>query len=491
MRIASAKPDAEDGAPTRRNPLANEEISMVFSSTVFLFLFLPGVLILYNLPFVKSIQTKNIILLLASLGFYAWGEPVFVIVLLFSILLNWGAGLLIEKYGKTILILSLIYNVGVLFVCKYLTAITETVNAAAGRTLIGFSGMSLPIGISFFTFQIISYTIDVYRKSTPSQKNLFNLALYISMFPQLIAGPIVRYNTVDEQIASRTVTLEGFAYGLRRFMIGLGKKVLIANYMGVVADNLFGMTDGGLSVLSAWYGVLCYALQIYFDFSGYSDMAIGLGRMFGFHFEENFNYPYIADSISNFWRRWHISLSSWFRDYVYIPLGGSHVKKLRWIWNLFIVWLLTGIWHGANITFVLWGLVYFVFLLLERLTGVDKKLKWAYRIPTLLIVLLAWVLFRSDSLHAAMRYIGYMFGHGSLGFSDIVFTNQFGGSVAVFVMAIIGCTPLPKRLFQKLRNSIREPFGESLLYGYAMAVFILSVLVCILDTYNPFIYFNF
>ncbi|MEN6594593.1 MAG: MBOAT family O-acyltransferase [Clostridiaceae bacterium] len=464
---------------------------MVFSSTVFLFLFLPAVLVLYNLPFVKSIQTKNMILLFASLVFYAWGEPVFVFVLLFSVFVNWICGLSMGKHAKLVVVLSVIFNVGVIFVCKYLTAITNTVNSLAGRTLIPFGGMALPIGISFFTFQIMSYTIDVYRKSTPPQKNPFNLALYISMFPQLIAGPIVRYNTVDAEIASRSVSIDDVTYGLQRFMIGLGKKVLIANYMGVVADNLFGMTGGGLSVLSAWYGVLCYAMQIYFDFSGYSDMAIGLGRLFGFHFEENFNYPYIASSITNFWRRWHISLSTWFRDYVYIPLGGSRVNKARWVLNLFIVWLLTGIWHGANVTFVLWGLVYFAFLLLERLTGIEQKLKWVYRIPTLLIVLLAWVLFRSTSLTGAVQYFGYMFGRGSLGFSDVVFLNQFGGSVVVFVIALIGCTPLPKTLFLKLRRAISEPWGKSLSYVYTMAVFILSALVCILDTYNPFIYFNF
>ena len=464
---------------------------MVFSSTVFLFLFLPIVLLVYHLPFVKSITAKNSILLLASLVFYAWGEPVFVFVLLVSILINWVAGLAMHRHKKVVLVLSLVYNVGVLFVCKYLTAIVTAVNAAANRTLIPFGGMALPIGISFFTFQIISYTIDVYRASTPPQRNPFNLALYITMFPQLIAGPIVRYNTVDAEIASRSVTTEDFAYGLQRFIIGLGKKVLLANYMGIVADNLFGMTGGGLSILSAWYGVLCYALQIYFDFSGYSDMAIGLGRFFGFHFEENFNYPYIASSISNFWRRWHISLSTWFRDYVYIPLGGSHVKQSRWIWNLFLVWLLTGIWHGANVTFVLWGLVYFVFLLLERLTGMEHKLKWAYRIPTLLVVLLAWVLFRSASLSDAGLYLGYLFGKGGFGVSDIVFLNQFSGSYVVFFIALIGCTPLPKTLFLKLRRHIGETLGKSLSYVLALAVFILSSLVCILDTYNPFIYFNF
>ncbi|MEN6339145.1 MAG: MBOAT family O-acyltransferase [Clostridiaceae bacterium] len=464
---------------------------MVFSSTVFLFLFLPAVLVLYNLPFVKSIQTKNMILLFASHVFYAWGEPVFVFVLLFSVFVNWICGLSMGKHAKLVVVLSVIFNVGVIFVCKYLTAITNTVNSLAGRTLIPFGGMALPIGISFFTFQIMSYTIDVYRKSTPPQKNPFNLALYISMFPQLIAGPIVRYNTVDAEIASRSVSIDDVTYGLQRFMIGLGKKVLIANYMGVVADNLFGMTGGGLSVLSAWYGVLCYAMQIYFDFSGYSDMAIGLGRLFGFHFEENFNYPYIASSITNFWRRWHISLSTWFRDYVYIPLGGSRVNKARWVLNLFIVWLLTGIWHGANVTFVLWGLVYFAFLLLERLTGIEQKLKWVYRIPTLLIVLLAWVLFRSTSLTAAGQYFGYLFGSGSLGFSDVVFVNQFGGSAVVFVIALIGCTPLPKNLYLKLRRAVSEPVGKSLSYVLATAVFLVSALVCILDTYNPFIYFNF
>ncbi len=464
---------------------------MVFSSTVFLFLFLPIVLILYHLPIVKSIQAKNTILLLASLFFYAWGEPVFVFVLLFSILINWAAGLLMDKHAKLMLVLSVVFNVGVLFVCKYMTAITNTINGVAGRTIIPFAGMALPIGISFFTFQIMSYTIDVYRKSTPPQRNPFNLALYVTMFPQLIAGPIVRYNSIDAEISVRSVTIDDFAAGLRRFMIGLGKKALLANYMGVVADNLFSMTSGGLSVLSAWYGVLCYALQIYFDFSGYSDMAIGLGRLFGFHFEENFDYPYIASSISNFWRRWHISLSTWFRDYVYIPLGGNRVKQSRWILNLFIVWLLTGIWHGANITFVLWGLLYFVFLLLERFTGIEQKLKWVYRIPTMLIVLLAWVLFRSTSLPAAGQYYGYMIGMGGFGFSDVVFRNQFDGSLVVFLIALIGCTPLPKKLANLLCAKWSEQARNGLSYAYATVVFLLSVLVCIMDTYNPFIYFNF
>ncbi|HPF88705.1 MAG TPA: MBOAT family O-acyltransferase [Candidatus Limiplasma sp.] len=314
---------------------------MVFSSPVFLFVFLPITMICYHLPFLKSIKAKNIVMLIASLLFYAWGEPVFVFVVMLSIVINWGAGLLLPKYGKPVLILTLIYNIGLLFVCKYLTF---TLKAFYGLT--GMSGnlieISLPIGISFFTFQIISYIIDVYRGQARVQKNVLNLALYISMFPQLIAGPIVRYNTIEEQLQNRTATPDDVAYGIRRFIVGLGKKLLIANYMGIVADNLFGMT-GTLSTMTAWYGALCYAFQIYFDFSGYSDMAIGLGRMFGFRFGENFNYPYIAKSIVDFWRRWHISLSTWFRDYVYIPLGGNRVSKPRWILNYFIVWMLTGI----------------------------------------------------------------------------------------------------------------------------------------------------
>ena len=386
---------------------------MVFSSTVFLFLFLPAVLVFYHLPFIKSIQAKNIVLLLASLLFYAWGEPVFVFVLLFSILVNWVSGLMMPKHGKLFLIISIVYNVGVLFVCKYMTAITNAVNAAAGRTLIPFGGMALPIGISFFTFQIMSYTIDVYRKTTPPQKSIFNLALYITMFPQLIAGPIVRYNTVDAEISARSVTTEDFAYGLRRFMIGLGKKVLLANYMGVVADNIFGMTSGGLSVLSAWYGVLCYALQIYFDFSGYSDMALGLGRLFNITLPENFDSPYTACSIVDFWRRWHMTLSAFLRDYLYIPLGGNRRGTVRRYLNLMATMLLGGLWHGAGWTFVIWGGLHGACLTLNhlwrgaRMPRLPKPLAW---MATFLAVVAGWVFFRSATCGRAFSILSGMAG---------------------------------------------------------------------------------
>jgi alginate O-acetyltransferase complex protein AlgI len=308
------------------------------------------------------------------------------------------------------------------------------------------------------------------------------------MFPQLIAGPIVRYASIDEQLQQRTITMEDVAYGIRRFTVGLGKKLLIANYMGIAADNLFGMT-GALSTMAAWYGVICYAFQIYFDFSGYSDMAIGLGRMFGFHFDENFRYPYTAQSVSDFWRRWHISLSTWFRDYVYIPLGGNRVSTRRWVLNYFIVWMLTGIWHGANLTFFLWGFYYFVLLTLEKLTGIQKRLGPAYRFATLLFILLGWVLFRSDNLGMAQQYLHSMFTVSANGFADFVFLHQLTTSYPVLILAAVGSTPLCKVLFERLR--VRDGLKQGLLAAATVLVFVLSLLVAISSTHNPFLYFNF
>ncbi len=460
---------------------------MVFSSPVFLFMFLPATVLLYHLPIFKSIQYKNILLLIASLLFYAWGEPVFVFVMLLSIFINWIAGLLIPRYGKAAMLSAVIFDVGLLFVCKYLTFVLKTIFNPTGMQSVAFS-ISLPIGISFFTFQIISYVVDVYRKQAPIQRNPVNLALYISMFPQLIAGPIVRYASIDEQLQKRTTSSADVAYGIRRFTVGLGKKLLIANYMGIVADNLFGMT-GQLSTMAAWYGVICYAFQIYFDFSGYSDMAIGLGRIFGFHFEENFRYPYTAKSVVDFWRRWHISLSTWFRDYVYIPLGGNRVSKYRWLLNYFIVWMLTGIWHGANWTFFLWGFYYFTLLTLEKLTGIQQKLRRGYRFATLLFILLGWVLFRSDSLYMAQQYLRSMFTVSAHGFTDFVFFQQLGTSYPVLILAAVGSTPLCKMLFERLK--MKDALKQCLLFASTVLLFLLSLLVSISSTHNPFLYFNF
>ncbi len=343
---------------------------MVFSSTEFLLLFLPALLILYYLPWVKSRKYKNAVLLVASLGFYAWGEPLFVFVMLFSVMINYVCCLAMEKWAekkKIWLIAAVAFDIALLAVFKYAGFISQNIAALCGSEKL-IADIALPIGISFFTFQMMSYVFDVYYGTVRAQKNPLYVALYVSLFPQLIAGPIVRYSQIETEITFRHDTFESVSKGFRRFVYGLGKKVLLANFLAQIADNVFDYMSAP-SVMMAWLGAIAYTLQIYFDFSGYSDMAIGLGEMFGFHFLENFNYPYIAKSVTEFWKRWHISLSTWFRDYVYIPLGGNRVKKSRWILNLFIVWLLTGIWHGANWTFVLWGLIYFVVLLLEKLAG--------------------------------------------------------------------------------------------------------------------------
>lgn len=386
---------------------------MVFSSTVFLFLFLPLVVLIYYNPFVKSRRFRNYFLLLASLGFYAWGEPVFVWLMVLSIVVGWYIGLRIERADtaagkRRALTIGVVFHVGLLFVFKYLTFVASQLGLLLHHDFSVIS-ITLPIGISFFTFQLLSYLFDIYYGKARAQRSVLAVGLYIALFPQLIAGPIVRYDLIAEQIAHRRENMTDFAAGMMRFIYGLGKKVLIANYVAQVADDIF---DSGvpLSTATAWLGVLAYTLQIYFDFSGYSDMAIGLGRMFGFRFAENFNYPYISRSATEFWRRWHISLGSWFRDYVYIPLGGNRVSKLRWIGNLFVVWALTGIWHGANWTFLCWGLFYFVLLLVEKLTHFPEKLGPLAHAYALLAIMCGWTLFRAKDLASAGQYLGVTLG---------------------------------------------------------------------------------
>lgn len=478
---------------------------MVFSSTVFLLFFLPLILIIYYNPFFKNRLFRNYSLLLFSLGFYAWGEPVFVFVLLLSVLINWFFALRIDrqedsKKRKRLLFFPIAFDIGLIIVFKYLGFILNNLGLLLGNTDIGVS-IALPIGISFFTFQIMSYVFDVYRKKAPVQINVLNVGLYISLFPQLIAGPIVRYETVAEQINHRTETSADFTAGVTRFVFGLGKKALLANYVGLIADNIFAATDS-LSIAAAWLGIVAYALQIYFDFSGYSDMAIGLGRMFGFHFLENFNFPYVASSVTDFWRRWHISLSTWFRDYVYIPMGGNRVSQSRWVFNLFIVWLLTGIWHGANWTFIVWGLYYFVFLLFEKVTGFDKKLGFFSHAYTLLVVLIGWVIFRAESFPRVLQYLGFMFGIGSNGTVDELFRYYLSNGKWVLLAAGICSVPVIQFLKSKLSAGATEtaasPVKNNLLAMMDIGkvfvtaiVFILSFLVCVNSTYNPFIYFNF
>ena len=460
---------------------------MVFSSGIFLFFFLPVTLLFYKV--FKSLNAKNTVLLAASLFFYAFGEPVYVFLLLLSILLNWIFGLLVAsgKNRKIWLVVSIAFNLSLLFVFKYLGFVCKNLSLLLNRNI--DVNIALPIGISFFTFQAMSYVIDVYRGQGEAQKKIRNVALYISLFPQLIAGPIVRYETVATQLSYRTVDPEKVTSGVRRFMSGFVKKVVLANNFSLVADCIFNsaVTMGGAL---HWIGAIAYSLQILFDFSGYSDMAIGLGKIFGFDFLENFDFPYISKSISEFWRRWHISLGTWFRDYLYIPLGGNRVSKIRNILNLFIVWLLTGIWHGANWTFILWGLLYFVLLVIEKITHLDKlfekKLHFIPHIYTLFFVLIGWVLFRSSDISSAVSYLSSMFGQsvlpgeGSL-IKQIIFEN-----IVFVVLSLVFLIPWD-RVFNVKENKLIRNSKDVLL----LILFILSVSYVMKGSYNPFIYFNF
>lgn len=463
---------------------------MLFSSSVFLLLFLPVVVALYYNPFVKNRGYRNILLLLASIFFYAWGEPVFVALMLFSILFNWGIGLIMDKSSrkKTWLSLAVAWNLFIMFVFKYLVFVLSNVDLMLHTRWADIS-IALPLGISFFTFQILSYMFDLYYEKTKVQKSLYKFALYVTMFPQLVAGPIVRYEQIADEIEHRTESAEDFCLGMTRFVYGLGKKILLSNYMGTIADNMFYLSrNGALSVAAAWTGAIAYTLQIYFDFSGYSDMAIGLGRMFGFHFLENFNYPYVAKSITEFWRRWHISLSTWFRDYVYIPLGGNRVSVKRTYWNTFVVWLLTGIWHGANWTFIVWGLGYFVLLCIERMGKLTGGVKYIGHVYTMFAVILLWVVFRADSLGLAGRYIAQMFGRDGM-LWDAAAAECLAGGWLMLAVAAVFCCPVVKAVEDRLK--LTETARNNLAAVAAVPLFLLCLAKCLSSAYNPFIYFNF
>ena len=462
---------------------------MLFSGIPFLFYFLPAVLILY---FLVPKVLKNAVLLLFSLVFYAWGEPKYVFLMIATIGLFYGCGLAIgkceesPKWRKFWLILSIVISLGLLGVFKYADFLIDSVNAVTGA---GFSllKLALPIGISFYTFQCLSYTIDVYRGNAEPQKNIISFGAYVSLFPQLIAGPIVRYVDVARELDSRTHSLEDFALGMRRFLVGLGKKVLIANQLGALTDIFRNTADK--SVLFYWMYAIAFALHIYFDFSGYSDMAIGLGRVFGFHFIENFNYPYLSRSIAEFWRRWHMSLGSWFRDYVYIPLGGNRVGKGRWVFNILVVWMLTGLWHGAAWNFVLWGLLYAVFLLLEKwVPALQKMPDVLKRIYVLLVVVLGFVLFNATNLSQAMGDIAGMFGFGGVPLVSapaLYYLRSYG---FVFILAIIGATPIVRDTAAKAEKTTVGKILEPI-------IMILLLLICtayLVDgSFNPFLYFRF
>ncbi len=467
---------------------------MLFSSIPFLYYFLPVVLIVY---FIVPKQLKNAWIMLSSFSFYGWGEPKFLIIMIASIAQGYVFGLLIEKFrdrknlSRLFMILSCVVGLGLLAYFKYVDFFISSFNQISGLAL-PLVGIALPIGISFFTFQIVSYDIDVYRGDVAAQKNPIYLAAYISMFSQLIAGPIVRYSDIAAQLQTRTHSIERFSLGIRRFMIGLSKKMLVANILGELVSDFKASDDK--SVLYFWLYAVAYTLHIYFDFSGYSDMAIGLGRIMGFDFVENFNYPYIAASITDFWRRWHISLSTWFRDYVYIPLGGNRVKKARWIFNIFVVWFLTGLWHGAAWNFAVWGLLYAVLLMFEKLIGLKflKKTKVISHVYTMLFVILGFVIFDAASLSDAFSYIGSMFGAGGYPLVSEEALYALRSYAVVFIIGIIGATPLAKNLIAKVRTAS----GAQLALNIAEPVVLVALLaVCtaymVDGAFNPFLYFRF
>ncbi len=461
---------------------------MLFSSIPFLFYFLPIVLMLY---FLCPNRWRNGVLLAVSLLFYAWGEPRYVALMIVTILLFYICGLAIEKSGskkgkRFWLGVSVVAGLGLLAVFKYADFAVDSINALTGMGL-PLLRLALPIGISFYTFQCLSYTIDVYRGNTQAQKSLIKFGAYVSLFPQLIAGPIVRYVDVNKELDKRTHSFQNVHIGIRRFLIGLAKKVLLANGFGELV-NQFRQTAEP-SVLFFWLYAIAFTLHIYFDFSGYSDMAIGLGRVFGFHFLENFHYPYLSGSVSEFWRRWHISLGSWFRDYVYIPLGGNRVSKARWVWNILAVWMLTGLWHGAAWNFVLWGLFYAVFLLLERwiprLKSLPFLLGHGY---VLLVVVLGFVLFNATGLTEAMRDIGGLFGFGGIPLTSPESVYCLRSFSVLFVLGIIGASPLPRNAALHLAN---KPGFWLLETGVLIGILLLCTAYLVDGSFNPFLYFRF
>lgn len=466
---------------------------MVFSSTVFLFIFFPVTYILYLI--MPSVKAKNILLIAVSLIFYAFGEPIAVFLMLFSIIVNYILGLLIAKdkknSGKPAMIFSIVFNLLILCVFKYSGFFIETINSALSIN-IPVPNIRLPIGISFFTFQILSYVIDVYKDKSLVQRKLGNVMLYIALFPQLIAGPVVKYYDISKQIENRTVTAEKTASGIRRFIYGLSKKILIANTVGHTADAMFALSGNEMSAISCWIGGIAYVLQIYFDFSGYSDMAIGLGNMLGFSFKENFNNPYTADSMQDFWRRWHISISSWFKEYLYIPLGGNRKGKARTAINKIIVFFFTGLWHGANMTFVVWGLVHGFFLMLEgyKIIPLEKiKFKPLKHIYTMLVVTVTFVIFRSDNLSYAFTYIGKMFTGFNISPESLNISVQ--QLTPLFITAVIAGIVFSLPVCEKIREKVSEKKYDMITYPCSIAMLLLCIISLSSATFNPFIYLQF
>lgn len=473
---------------------------MVFSSLLFLFRFLPAILLVY---YIAPRRFRNLVLLVFSLSFYAWGEPIYIILMLASILISYTGGILVDRFkqaGKTkaakaALIMSCVLNLSLLAFFKYADFAVETVNSLTGAG-ISMLHIALPIGISFYTFQTLSYTIDIYRGEAAVQKNLISFGTYVTMFPQLIAGPIVQYKTIDAQLRTRTETTEQFAEGVHRFMSGLSKKILIANNAGALWNTIQIMEYSEVPVLTAWIGLAAYTFQIYFDFSAYSDMAIGLGRMFGFRFLENFNYPYISKNITEFWRRWHISLGTWFREYVYIPLGGNRVSRWKHIRNILIVWLLTGIWHGASWNFLIWGIYYGVLLLAEKFVFGKylKKLPALFQhIYCMFFVMLGWHLFVFDNMGQGIEFLRSLFGLYGQGFLNRETVYLLYNNIALLFLCILGSTRLPQNIGKWLSAKVaeREIILAVVKNTFYIGIFLLSVAWLVDATFNPFLYFRF
>lgn len=475
---------------------------MVFSSIVFLCIFFPAAIVLYYLC---PKQLRNFFLLLASLLFYAWGEPKYIAIMLFSTVFDYCNGRLLEHFaangekntfGRLVLTVSVIGNLGILCFFKYTDFVLETINTLTGRDF-PLPNLALPIGISFYTFQTMSYTIDVYRGNVPAQHSLIAFGMYVCMFPQLIAGPIVRYSDIHKDIHARHASFSSCASGMRRFLLGLGKKVLLANQIGALWDEIYGLGASDSSMSLAWLGAISFSFQIYFDFSGYSDMAIGLGEMFGFHFPENFNYPYESRSITEFWRRWHMTLGSWFREYLYIPLGGNRKGAARQIFNLLIVWFLTGLWHGAGWNFILWGLYFFMLLLLEKLfllKALSHLPSFMRRFYALFWIVLGWVVFACDDLTRLKHYLKMLIGIGVPAANQLAL-YEWATHAAYLVILAVASTQLMKKISTRLSDMLSSQIGGAAIFWlksiWCFAVLLLSMAMLVSGSYNPFLYFRF
>ena len=467
---------------------------MLFSSISFLYYFLPATIVVY---FISKNKYKNLILLLASLFFYFYGEPVYTLLMIISAFSGYIHGVLIDKYrntkySKVFLVSSLVISLGILIVFKYGDFIISNINYISS-TNIKLLKLALPIGISFYTFQILSYVADVYTNRAKVCKSFIDFATYVCLFPQLIAGPIVRYTTIQEELNNRTHSFEKFAYGVNRFIIGLSKKVIIANNLGMLVDII--NKDAGKSILSYWIVAIAFPLQIYYDFSGYSDMAIGLGRMFGFHFLENFNYPYVSKSITEFWRRWHISLSSFFRDYVYIPLGGNRVSKNRWIFNIFAVWFLTGLWHGDSWNFVLWGLYFAILLVIEKLflkDIINKLPSFLQHIYAKFFIIISFVIFNNENIKDMFSVLCNMFNFRGLSLYNEFSAYYLKSYAVILAISIVGATPLLKSIIVRINNRLTgEKFISIINPIFNMILLIIVTSYLIDGSFNPFLYFRF